>query len=77
MTALARLTSDRAHYEDLSRRSREAALAYTANLNVGPFENFLREVASAGRSVRASSPPRRSTNCLRKSAGCWRCGCIS
>ena len=52
--ALGRLTSDRAHYEDLSRRSREAALTYTANLNVGPFEKFLREVAKPTAGARAS-----------------------
>ena len=50
--ALARLTSDRRHYEDLSRRSREAALEYTSNLSVGPFENFLREVVNSPQRAR-------------------------
>lgn len=39
--ALARLVSDRAHYGELSRVSRQAALAYAANLSVEPFEKLL------------------------------------
>jgi surfactin synthase thioesterase subunit/glycosyltransferase involved in cell wall biosynthesis len=44
--ALDRLTSDAAHYGDVSRRSREAALRYAANLTAEPFEKFLRQVVS-------------------------------
>ncbi|HZP93184.1 MAG TPA: alpha/beta fold hydrolase, partial [Burkholderiales bacterium] len=44
--ALHRLTSDRAHYDDVSRRSREAALRYASNLTVEPFEKLLRDVAA-------------------------------
>jgi surfactin synthase thioesterase subunit/glycosyltransferase involved in cell wall biosynthesis len=44
--ALERLVSDRAHYEDLSARSRQAALSYVRNLNVLPFEQYLQQVVS-------------------------------
>jgi surfactin synthase thioesterase subunit/glycosyltransferase involved in cell wall biosynthesis len=43
LAALRRLTSDRAHYEELSRRSRAAALDYVGGLSVTPFEALLRE----------------------------------
>jgi surfactin synthase thioesterase subunit/glycosyltransferase involved in cell wall biosynthesis len=39
--ALARLTSDRAHWEEISQQSRTAALGYAANLTVEPFERLL------------------------------------
>ena len=51
-TALERLVTDRAHYQQLSRESREAALAYAERLNVLPFENYLE-------SLRTTRPPRR------------------
>lgn len=38
---LERLTTDRAHWEELAVASRKAALEYAANLNVLPFESFL------------------------------------
>ncbi len=41
--ALERLVTDRHHYEGLSRRSREAALAYVQSTTIQPFENYLRE----------------------------------
>jgi len=44
--ALGRLVSDRAHYDELSRASRGAALAEAASLNVGPFEELLVRVAA-------------------------------
>jgi surfactin synthase thioesterase subunit len=50
--ALGRLLADRAHYNELSRASREAALAYAANLSVGPFESYLEEVVRAPRRPR-------------------------
>jgi surfactin synthase thioesterase subunit/glycosyltransferase involved in cell wall biosynthesis len=53
--ALARLTSDSEHYADVSRRSREAALAYTSHLTAEPFEKFLRQVV--GRPQRARLQP--------------------
>lgn len=39
--ALQRLVSDRAHYDELSRASRQAALAEAAALSVEPFEDLL------------------------------------
>ncbi|MGO9097878.1 MAG: thioesterase domain-containing protein [Bryobacteraceae bacterium] len=50
--ALGRLLTDRAHYEELSRASREAALAYAANLSIGPFESYLEELVQAPRRPR-------------------------
>jgi len=50
--ALRRLLSDRAHYEEISRASREAALSYAANLSVAPFESFLEGILRAPRRAR-------------------------
>jgi surfactin synthase thioesterase subunit/glycosyltransferase involved in cell wall biosynthesis len=50
--ALGRLLTDRAHYKELSRASREAALAYAANLSIGPFERYLDEIVQAPRRPR-------------------------
>jgi surfactin synthase thioesterase subunit len=44
--ALARLLRDRAHYEEIAKASRAAALEYAANLNVGPLEKILEGVVS-------------------------------
>ena len=58
--ALARLLADRSHYQEISRQSRSAAMAYTAGLNAGPFEEILRACqGKAGRSVAArfAGPP--------------------
>ena len=44
---LARLLSDREHWEQVSRASRVAALEYVRHLNVAPFEQFLEKVAAA------------------------------
>ena len=41
--ALERLLTDRAHYGDLSARSRAAALAYAHSATVEPFEAYLKE----------------------------------
>lgn len=43
--SLEKLLSDPAHYEELARRSREAALAYASNLSVWPFEELLEKAA--------------------------------
>jgi surfactin synthase thioesterase subunit/glycosyltransferase involved in cell wall biosynthesis len=51
-TALQRLVTDRRHYEQLSRASRDAAIAYVENLSVAPIESYLEEI------VRAPSRPR-------------------
>jgi len=42
---LEKLLSDPAHYEELARRSREAALAYASGLSVRPFEDLLENTA--------------------------------
>ncbi len=43
--ALERLSTDRAHYEDIARQSQNAALDYAKNLSVKPFEQFLENLA--------------------------------
>jgi len=45
--ALARLVTDRAHYEEIARQSRRVALAYAANLTVEPFERILEQARAA------------------------------
>jgi surfactin synthase thioesterase subunit/glycosyltransferase involved in cell wall biosynthesis len=55
LAALRRVTGDRAHYEELSRRSRAAALEYVSQLSVAPFESLLREALS--RPARRGRPP--------------------
>ncbi|MFN7993758.1 MAG: thioesterase domain-containing protein [Bryobacteraceae bacterium] len=52
--ALARLVLDRAHYDALSRASREAALTYAADLTIDPFEDLLRRVEAKPRGVAAA-----------------------
>lgn len=42
--ALARLLTDRAHFGEIARQSRNAALDYARNLTVEPFEAICREV---------------------------------
>lgn len=42
--ALARLTEDRAHWQEIAAQSREAALHYLETLSVEPFERLLVEV---------------------------------
>jgi surfactin synthase thioesterase subunit/glycosyltransferase involved in cell wall biosynthesis len=41
MVALERLTTDRAHWDEIARQSRRAALDYVAEISVIPFEQFL------------------------------------
>jgi surfactin synthase thioesterase subunit/glycosyltransferase involved in cell wall biosynthesis len=43
---LHRLTTDREHWESISRRSREAALDYMDHLTAKPFEDLLKEICS-------------------------------
>jgi surfactin synthase thioesterase subunit/glycosyltransferase involved in cell wall biosynthesis len=78
--ALSRLTTDRAHYQDLSQQSRQAALRYTNNLSARPFEKFLEEVARRPKRERTEtaqtrlSPEKRKLLALRLhklSAGDW------
>ena len=49
LAALERLVTDRAHYEELSRRSAGAALAYADRLNALAFESYLEKVVRSGR----------------------------
>jgi surfactin synthase thioesterase subunit/glycosyltransferase involved in cell wall biosynthesis len=49
--ALGRLVADREHWEDVARRSREAALEYARNLSVLPFERYLREIVGRPKKV--------------------------
>ena len=44
---LQRLTTDRAHYTELSATSRKVARAYASNLNVLPFEAYLEKIIAA------------------------------
>jgi medium-chain acyl-[acyl-carrier-protein] hydrolase len=51
---LRRVLNDRQHFEELSARSREAALQYLTNLSVEPFETFLEEVLRNPKKARMS-----------------------
>ena len=55
--ALERLLGDRAHYEEIAKASRAAALEYAANLNVGPLEEILEKVVSRPKVGWASGLP--------------------
>ena len=70
--ALSRLLGDRAHYEEISRQSRRAALEYARELNAGHFEKLLsgpkkRAVAvpEARPAMEMLSPERRKLLALR------------
>jgi surfactin synthase thioesterase subunit/glycosyltransferase involved in cell wall biosynthesis len=52
--ALERLLADPQHYEQLSRLSREKALAYAAGLTVEPFEAYLGRLLQSPRKPRAT-----------------------
>jgi len=52
--ALARLLSDRAHYEEIAQASRAAAVNYAASLSIAPFEALLEE--TVGRAGASASP---------------------
>jgi len=59
-SALHRLTTDRAHYEQLSVDSRRAALEYARNLNVLPFEDYLQQIIRSPKPRRqhpSAAPP--------------------
>jgi surfactin synthase thioesterase subunit/glycosyltransferase involved in cell wall biosynthesis len=59
--ALRRVIGDRAHYQELSRASRAAALDHVSRLGVGPFEALLHETLERplrrGQRVPAPEPP--------------------
>ncbi len=73
VAALTRLTSDPAHYAELSRAVRAAALDYAARLSVAPFEQLLTEItanakrnpAEAGPALDRLSPEKRRLLALR------------
>jgi len=58
--ALEKLLTDRAHYDEIARASRAAALAYAATLSVEPFEGLLEEVVGrrkVGQAIGLSASP--------------------
>jgi surfactin synthase thioesterase subunit/glycosyltransferase involved in cell wall biosynthesis len=71
--ALRRLLTDRAHYDEIARKSRDAARHYAENLSVGPFEALLtgrdRQVSNAPAArplaVPSLSPEKRALLALR------------
>lgn len=68
---LAKLTHDPAHWEELSVRSRRAALQYLEQLTVIPFETYLEELRarpkreSGGKAAEGLSPVKRKLLALR------------
>jgi surfactin synthase thioesterase subunit/glycosyltransferase involved in cell wall biosynthesis len=54
--ALGRLLTDRSHFDEIARRSREAALEYARNLNAGPFEEICRAVVERPAPVSVAAP---------------------
>jgi surfactin synthase thioesterase subunit/glycosyltransferase involved in cell wall biosynthesis len=62
---LRKVLTDREHYEQLSRLSREKALAYVAGLSIAPFESYLEEIlqspkktpAAPGAQIMGLEPP--------------------
>lgn len=55
--ALAHLLTDRAAYEEISTRSRTAALAFVDGLSFAPIIDFLAQLDAAGRVGRAETAP--------------------
>lgn len=64
-SALERLTSDRAHWDEIAKQSRDAALRYAQGLNVEPFESFLTELLKRPKRPPALSDDRRKLLALR------------
>jgi surfactin synthase thioesterase subunit/glycosyltransferase involved in cell wall biosynthesis len=54
--ALARLTTNRDHYDEIARQSRIAALQYVSGLSAEPFERVLRETPVPTRGLSMPSP---------------------
>ncbi len=50
-SALRRLTTDEAHWNDISRQSREAALRYARRISVLPFESYLLNIVHQPRTL--------------------------
>lgn len=68
--ALAKVTTDRGHYEELAAASRRNALDYIHGLSVGPFETLLQGLLRtpkriAAASVQALSPEKRKLLAIR------------
>lgn len=56
-TALARLLSDRDHYDAMADESRSAALAYKEQLTAGPMEEYLLDLMKTPQRPRAAEAP--------------------
>ena len=56
LAALERLVTDRAHYEEISKRSAEAARAYADGLSAAAFESYLEKVLRSGRHRHRAAP---------------------
>jgi len=54
--ALQKLLSDRERYEQLSRASRDTALAYVSSLSIAPFEAFLANLTPAATTSQPGAP---------------------
>jgi FkbM family methyltransferase len=59
VAVLRRLLTDRAHYDRVSAASRQAALAYAANLNALPFEAYLQKLVESPEQRAAPAPKSR------------------
>jgi surfactin synthase thioesterase subunit/glycosyltransferase involved in cell wall biosynthesis len=53
--ALRRLVSDRDHWREIARASRDAALAYVRHLSVEPFEQYLLDLIRSGKHADAAA----------------------
>jgi len=62
--ALARLTEDRPHYEEIARASSAAALAYVNELSAEPFETLLRNAPVRQPATSAQDPTRKAVDDL-------------
>ncbi len=60
--ALERLLTDRAHYEEIARASRRAALKYAENLSVQPLEEVLERACAAPRRERQAGTAAEATD---------------
>lgn len=67
--ALARLTCDRAHYDEIARASRAAAIEYVSGLSVEPFERLLEATRVRRASTAAAKPPEALSEDKRKLLG--------
>lgn len=62
--ALGRLASDREHWQQLSARSRNAALEFVSHLGITPFEDFFNEIVRTPKAnMRNASSDRKNLTC--------------